>query len=211
MMISYGKANDLLNNLKDDFIDTFETLIWKYEICKTENKITNDSEYYVCNFAVIINGTTCQIEGHGKTKKEAISASYEIGSKLIYLVIENEFIPKESYTDQLYFLYKYGFAPEPVFHFEYFPKNSNNNEELWRCYGSFLESENEFITEDFHMTDAKELASYVMLCEILGLDFEQNETTDNKTNQDFIIQPPETIIRGKGLLKHILSMYQNAA
>lgn len=208
MTISYDKAENLLEELKDDYIETFETLVWKHQISKTENKITNISENYICNFSIIINGHSCWINGNGKSENEAISSAYEIGTKIIYLIIEKKFITDESYGEQLNFLHKYGFTPEPEFHFEYYP-NTKDDEELWRCYGTFPKSENEFITEDFDMADAKEQTCYALLCEILGLDFDQN--VEDETIQDCAPADSEATISGQGLLKHILSMYQNVA
>ena len=211
MMLYYGKATALLEELKDDYIDTFETLIWRHGICKTENKFVDYPEYYKCNFIMIINGSPYMIQGFGKSKKEATTSAYKTGSKIIYLIVEKKFIPDETYTEQLYFLFSQGFAPEPEFHFEYYPRHSNNTEELWRCYGSFAESENEFVTEDPQMSDAKEQACYAMLCEILGLNYEQNDVLENEPEQDYIASAPQPVIHGQGLLKYILSMYQNVA
>ena len=211
LIATYGKAKHMFLPLKDNYIDTFETLVWKYQIFKTENIIVKDDEIFLCKFVMIINGKACDIKGRGKYEHEAISAAYETASKLIYLVIEKQLIENDTYTNQLYLLYNYGFISEPQFHFEYFPKNSNNTQELWRCYLSFPESENELMTEEIHMADAREQASYAMLCEVLGIDSEQNETEESEINQNYIASNPETIIRGQGLLKHILSMYKNVA
>ena len=211
MMLSYGKATAVLEILKDDYIDTFETLIWRYQICKTDNIITKEADHYTCDFVIIIDGTACQIHGIGKTEKASISDAYETGSKLIALIIEKEFISDESYTGQLYFLYTNGFAPEPEFHFEYFPRNTKNNDELWRCYGSFAKSENEYITEESTLANAKEQASYAMLCEVLGLDFENSVIQEKETSQSYVSEKKISITQGQGLLKHILSMLQTAA
>lgn len=211
MLLSCGKATELFNDNKEDYIDTFDTLVWKYQICKTRFQVVETKDKWLCNFVILVDGKACQIHGSGKTRKEAISTACEYGAKIISLVVEKELIQDDSYINQLYLLYKNGFCSEPRFHFEYFPKNSENEQELWRCYGSFPESENEFLTEDIHMSDAKEQAAYAMLCEVLGLDFEESETEENEINQNYIAEKPETVILGQGLLKHILSMYQNAA
>ena len=211
MFVSYGKAKHDFTPIRENYIDTFETLIWRHEIFKTENNIIKDDELFLCKFVMIITGVACDIKGRGKNENEAISAAYETASKLIYLVVEKQFIDDESYTNQLYLLYNYGFISEPQFHFEYYPKNSNNKKENWNCFISFPESENEYMTEGIHMVDAKEEACHVMLCEVLGIDFEQNETEESEINQNYTVANPETIIRGQGLLKHILSMYKNVA
>ncbi len=211
MLLSCKTANLFFDDNINDYTDTFDTLVWKHRICKTKFQVVEESDIYLCSFVIIINGKACEIHGSGKTRKEAISAACEFGAKLILLVLEKEIIQDESYTNQLYLLYKNGFCSEPQFHFEYFPKNSSNNQDLWRCYGSFPENENEFLTEDIHMADAKEQAAYAMLCEILGIDYEQEESCDNSINQNYVAINPEYIIRGQGLLKHILSMYQNVA
>lgn len=214
LIVTYGKAKTIFTPMppiKDNYIDTFETLVWRHQICKTENTIIDDDGILLCKFVIIINGKACKIKGRGKYENEAISAAYEIASKLIYLVIENQFIQDDTYTNQLYLLYNYNFISEPQYHFEYFPSNKNNSQDLWRCYLSFPENENEFMTENIHMADAREQASYAMLCDVLGIDFDKNETDESENNQNYIAENPETIIRGQGLLKHILSMYKNVA
>lgn len=211
MMVSYEQVTSQSENTKEDYIDTFETLVRRFQICKTSNNITKGENKYVCKFVMIIGEIACQIHGVGNNQNNAISKAYEIGCKLINLVILKEFIPEMSYTEQLYFLYNNGFTSEPEFHFEYFPKNSNTPEDLCRCYGSFVESENEYITEVTNMTEAKEQACYAMLCEVLGIDYEHNETGNSESNQNYEAATSETIIRGQGLLKYILSMYKNVA
>lgn len=134
MLLSSGTGKLLFNDSKNDYIDTFDTLVWKHQICKTRFQVVEESDICLCNFVIIINGKACQIHGSGKTRKEAISTACEFGAKLILLVVEKEIIRDESYTNQLYLLYKNGFCSEPQFHFEYFPKNSSNNQEIWRCY-----------------------------------------------------------------------------
>lgn len=212
MIVTYGKAKNIFTPINDNYIDTFETLVWRYQICKTENKIIDDDGILLCKFVIIINGKACEIKGRGKYENEAISAAYETASKLIYLVVENQFIKNETYTNQLYLLYNYGFISEPQYHFEYFPRNSNIIQDVWRCYLSFPESENEFMTEDLHMSDAREQASYAMLCDVLGIEEKETDMIEeSEINKNYISVNPETIIRGQGLLKHILSMYKNVA
>lgn len=211
LIVTYGNAKNLFTPVRDNYIDKFETLVWRYQICKTEDNIINDDGILLCKFVMLINGKACEIKGRGKYEQEAIFVAYETASKLIYLVIENQFIENDTYTNQLNLLYNYGFISEPQFHFEYFPKNSNTTQDLWRCYLSFPESENELLTEAIHMSDAKEQASYAMLCNVLGIDFEQDKTEEPELNKNYIAVNPETIIRGQGLLKHILSMYKNVA
>lgn len=213
MMVSYGKAKELLSSLVDDYIDSFETLIWRHQICKTENKYVRTKDEVECSFVMMIFGKPCKVSATGKTDHLAKSHASEIGYKIIRLIVENEFIKNETYSEQLYFLYKNEFCAEPDFHFEFFPADSQHNEDLWRCFGTFPDNENEVIAEDTTMFDSKEQVAYALLCQVLGIEMEDVDIDDVDCvpDEDEQIVEEGGVIRGQGLLKYILSKYGRVA
>lgn len=188
----------------ENFIDTFDTLLWKYQICKTENKYSKVESGYECHAVMMIDGGTYEINGFGTTEHFAKADASKYGCKVISLLLSKEFIEGDSYTEQLYFLYKLGKISEPDFRFEYYPANSNY-EDLWRCSGTLAGTEIEYQAEDETMVSAKEQLSHAILCEVLGIQSEDIELSDEENSAD------ETkIVRGKGLLQLILSMNKKA-
>ena len=161
-----------------------------------------------------MNGNPYKIAGFASTEHLAKVNAYEKGYKIIKLWVKREFIENLEFSEQLFFLHSMGFIEEPKMHYEFFPISSENPTEIWRCYGSFPSSENEYVFEDKSYFEAKEQVCYALLCEILGLemnglDFEDKDVTfsaeQEKSNKDF-----DGIIRGQGLLKLILSEYKVA-
>lgn len=191
-------------NVIENFIDTFDTLLWRYQICKTENKYSKVENGYECHAVMMIDGGSYEINGFGTTEHFAKADASKYGCKIISLLLSKEFIEGDSYTEQLYFLYKLGKISEPDFRFEYYPANSNY-EDLWRCSGTLAGTEIEYQAEDETMIGAKEQVSHAILCEILEIQPEDIEFSDE---ENFVDEPK--IVRGKGLLQLILSMNKKA-
>lgn len=187
-----------------DYIDVFTHAIWKYQICKTENKYTKLEHGVVCHAIMLIDGKTCEIQGCGKDEHTAKLDISEQGYKLLQLLYEKKLAEDESYTDQLYTLFKYGFIGEPEFKFEYYPANSKYPEDFWRCTGTHYDTDLEFQAEGTDLDDAREQVCYAILCDFLNLQV-------NNIGFDEIIEDTNSAvpIRGEGLLKLVMSMKSN--
>lgn len=185
-----------------DYIDSFNDLLWRYQICKTENQYIKHNSQVECHSVLLIDGKSCELTGYGTDEHSAKNNLSEQGYNLLKLLYERDFIEEISFTYQLYMLYKYGFVGEPDFRFEYYPENSTYPEDLWRCYGSLPESELEFQAEDSTMIGAKERVCYSILCDFFG--YENDLVEDEKAEAN------PTVIRGQGLLKLAMSII-NAA
>lgn len=188
-----------------DYIELFNTLIWKYQICKTENKYTKQGKYTECSTMVLINGKGCEIRGYAENEYKAKIEAYEYGYKILHLIYEKEFNSGDSYTEQLSFLYKFGLIAEPDYKFEYYPANSNYPDDFWRCKGCLTDSDVEYEAEGTAMNDAKEQVSYFLLCEALGIRNENIES-DDENEESYT----DSLVHGQGLLRLIMSMKQNS-
>lgn len=181
----------------EDYISMLKTELWKTGISKTENKYDKTKDYVECSFVIFHDIFSFKIYGKGNTEQTAYMRASERAFKIIWLWIEHKFIPEMSFYDQIQLLYSFGFISEPRFHFEVYPANSENSDEIWRCYGSFDDSEYEYMNEDNFRFESKELVCRAMLCDILQI----------KESSDELI----LLQKGQGLLKYILSKYNNAA
>lgn len=205
-----------------DYIDLFETEIWKYDVFKTQNEYTAREKGSECHFLMNVNGKFCKVTGFGCTDHEAKISASERGYRIVRLVMEKELFADMRYTDQLYLLRNCGYASDFDFHYELYPHAAKGEDDLWRCFGSFRISENEFVAEDSTMSGAQEAAARAMLFEALEIDNPDEEqsyvTESNCESADDDIVSAETpaasrakVIRGQGLLKLILSKYEEVA
>lgn len=201
-MITSNRPKEEEEPVYVNYIDLFDDLIWKFQICKTGNKYTKLENGVECHALMLIDGKSCEIKGFGKDEHAAKVEASEHGYKLLKLLFEKEFTEDESYSDQLYYLFKYGFIGEPDFRFEYYPANSNYPDDLWRCFGTLSDSDLEYQIEGSNMTEVKEQVCYAILCEVLGInnDFETEEEPVEEVQE-------EEIVQGQGLLKLIMSKY----
>ena len=193
----------------EDYIDFFETELWKYKPCKTVNSYDCKANVYECSFAMSLNGKLCMVTGTGQNNHEAKCRAYEQGYKLVRLVFAKEFDEDASYLEQLKFLHDCGFSGDFDLHYEYYPACSNGDAALWRCLGSLCSSDTEFCAEDSCMDDARELVCRAIICSLIGLDDSPDlEEQEESMNTDAVAS---TEVHGQGLLQLILSKYMSAA
>lgn len=76
----------------EDYIDFFETELWKYKPCKTVNSYDCKANVYECSFAMSLNGKLCMVTGTGQNNHEAKCRAYERGYKLVRLVLARELV-----------------------------------------------------------------------------------------------------------------------
>ncbi|MCR5621133.1 MAG: hypothetical protein K6G18_04690 [Treponema sp.] len=214
MMYSRGNSdNDTVQSGRkisgEDYIDFFETELWKHNLCKTENKYVHTGNNSECSFAVSLNGKFCKVTATGRSDHEAKCRAYERGYKLVRLVLAKEFDEDASYQDQLKLLHDCGFSGDFDLHYEYYPACSNGDATLWRCLGSLCSSDTEFCAEDSCMDDARELVCRAIICSLIGLDDSPDlEGQEESMNTDAVASAE---VHGQGLLQLILSKYMSAA
>lgn len=193
----YGQEG-LCNEESFDFIESFKAEVLYHQIFVSKTTFCQ-TEYTVrCSFEMLLCGRSCKIEGAGKSEQEAERNAFAVSYKLCRFLLEKEFPADEDYTTLLYLLYEKGFVAEPNFRFEYFPVNSMRQRDLWKCHASLSDSDEEFEVEADSLCEAKNTASYAILCSTFGIAAEE------------VAFEPE-IVRGQGLLKYILSKYGSAA
>lgn len=193
----YGHE-ELRDEKSFDFTESFITEVLRHHLFVSKSDFCQTEFNVRCSFAMSLCGRSCKIEGAGKSEQEAERDAFAVSYKLCRFLLEKEFPADEDYTTLLYLLYKKGFVAEPNFRFEYFPVNSMRQRDLWKCHASLSDSDEEFEVEASSLHKAKNTASYAILCATFGIAPEE---------VDF---EPE-IVRGQGLLKHILSKYGSAA
>ena len=183
----------------EDWIDFFNTEIWKFDIFKTKNEYSSIKSGSLCQFYVILNGKSCLVTGVGKNEQESMTKAFETGYRIIKMVLSKEIFEDIRYIDQVYLLRNCGYMCNFDIHFEFYPHVSRGENDLWRCFGTLKDLELEFVAEDSSMGDAQESVAYAILSEILGIEeFEENQT---KQTHD---------VHGQGLLKLIMSRYNIA-
>ncbi len=203
MMYSHGNLAALSGETdisQGEYIDYFETELWKHNLFNTDYSYTQDSYISRCSFILNLNGKFCKITGSGTNEHEAKCAACERGYKIIRLILCKEFAEDESYIDQLYLLQNCGFASKIEIHFEYYPALSKQDADLWRCFGCLADSDTEFCAEESEMIEAREAVCRAILCDLLGIPDDEE------------IEPEsDSEVHGNGLLKLILSKYADVA
>lgn len=154
----------------EEAVDFFETEIWKHDIFKTENEYLKTEKGSVCRFLMRLNGKLCEVTGFGKNDHEAKINASEKGYRVILMIFEKKLFDDMRYIDHLYLLKSCGVFGYFDFHYEFYPHSARGEEDLWRCYGSLRDSENEFIAEDSTMNAAQETVAYAILSDALGID-----------------------------------------
>lgn len=187
------------NDLSNDYIEQLNTLIWKYELCKTENKYEPTTEGVKCSFVIFIDGQTYQFSGYGETSHLAKMAASEPACKFISLFLEGNIFNAGDfpYDQQLKFLEEYGVISNLDYKYEFFPANREYPEDLWRCYVTCNGLESEYSAEATTMECVRDRVSYELLHAVLGIKNDISETEDESVEE----------VHGQGLLKLILSKY----
>lgn len=192
-------ANSIGITRAEDWIDFFNTEIWKFDILKTKNVYESIETGSLCQFYIILNGKSCLVTGVGKNEQESMIKACECGYRIIKMVLSKEVFEDIRYIDQVYLLRNCGYLCNFDIHFELYPHVSRGENDLWRCFGTLKDLEVEFVAEDSSMGEARESVAYAILSEVLGIEeFEENQT--EQTHE----------IHGQGLLKLILSRYNIA-
>ena len=202
--------------LPKNYIDSFETEIWKYHIFKTETAYKKRENGSVCSFMMKVNEKFCKITGFGANDHEAKMKASERGYRILRLICANEIFDDISCVDQLYLLQNCGYLGELDFHYELFPAKSKAEDDVWKCYGSLSESKNEFVAEDASRDGTQETVVGAILLDALGIAETSECDSDEKADSpvgDFSSSGCESlsVVRGEGLLKLILSKYEAAA
>lgn len=156
---------------------------------------------------MLMNGKSVKITGRGSSEHLAKVAASERAYKIIRLVFAREIMVDEECGSQLNFLFKNGFCAEPHYRFEFFPADSKNHWDLWRCYGAFDSSEFEYECECENQFEAREEVARRILCEVLGIEMDEDDVS---ADEGIPAYETEKTIHGQGLLKLIFSKYKVA-
>ena len=192
MMYTKGSSTDEKEAVikSKNTIELFENIVISKKLFKTENIYSEKQEYTFCSFAFELNGVMCKINERGKDRHEAKSNAYEAALNLFQLVEKKTFLRGEDFTNQAYFLEKYGFITGLEVHYEFYPATSHKDE-VWRCFLTAQDCDTEFVAENIEMQEAREDAMYAFLCNVMCI----KELKLGSFAE----------VRGQGLLKLILS------
>lgn len=150
-----------------------------------------------CSFSILYGEKEFHIRGFGQTEQIAREDACENGYNLLRLIADHKFIEGISFEKQLRILANHHYFKDLDYRFEFFPKKNCNENDVWKCYLTSAECDSEFCSEANDMEEALDLASHAFLCNMLGIEYEEDD-----------------VVRGQGLLKYILSKYgkmQNVA
>lgn len=148
----------------------------------------------ICFFTIHYEEREFLIKGYGQSELIAKEDACEEGYNLLRLIADHKFIEGISFEKQLKILEKYHYFTNLDYRFELFPRKNCNEKDVWKCYLTCAECDSEFCSESNDMEDALDLASHAFLCEMLGIEYEEESEEDG-------------VVRGQGLLKYILSKY----
>ncbi len=195
-----------------DYIDLLEMELFHLRAIKTETFCETGSFGYKHSFEMMLDGVPYKIVGLGASDFAAKIRACEKGYKILRLVGEKRFIESMDYGEQLRFLHVAGVISEPCFRFEFFPRDSKRQQELWRCFGSLEDSENEFEFEAASRYEAQEEICRAILCDALGI--KDDVANAVSTQNSFVcgnIANSDDFVRGRGLLRYVLSKFGAAA
>ena len=171
--------------------DLFEAII---------GAVALDSDW---NLQTISNVFHCMMYSKNFSEKKAFDPADFNCYKIMRLVGEKRFVENMDYSEQLHLLRAAGVVSEPYFRFEFFPHDSKRRSELWRCFGSLEDSENEYEFEASTRYEAQEEISRAILRYELKIQDESECSIDVPREYD--------CVRGQGLLRYVLSKFGNAA
>ncbi|MEE3411321.1 MAG: ribonuclease III domain-containing protein [Treponema sp.] len=145
----------------------------------------------------------CMMYSKNFSEKKAFDPADYNCYNIMRLVGEKRFVENMDYSEQLHLLRAAGVVSEPHFRFEFYPCDSKRRSELWRCFGSLEDSENEYEFEASTRFEAQEEISRAILC--YELKIQDDSVCSNDISHD------NACVRGQGLLKYVLSRFGNAA
>lgn len=180
-----------------DYRDLFNWQLDKFGVIATHPKYEQVEGGLACHFEMIVDGKTCRISTLKASASESKNAAARIASVILALVKDGRLVSEDemSYAEQLSLLSKFGFVENLEYRYEFFPYSKNKPRDLWRCYVTSDECDCEFCAESDEMVDAKNLASYALLCNLLCIEADDFEFC------------PAGEIHGQGLLRLVLSKY----